>query len=201
MAYVVTSPFTLQILKRAAQAAYQGQNSIALQLLTSNGLSYDDLRSYQIAQGRSTLGYMGTPATTPSLIPSPTPSPTGVVDTSAEPIAQQLSQVRMDWPSGTLYVGSNHYSILTTLIGGLVIKGIMWGGGKLASKTAPTPLVAAEQGSTSRSKARANPRRAHRNPFLAMLLPKLATGGTYAVGEYGVNKVIKGSKRSKRRRS
>lgn len=198
MAYIVTSQVTLQILKRAAQAAYQGQNSIALQLLTSNGLSYDDLRSYLLAQGRSSLTGLGdtvAPVAAPALVPSPAPTATVMPDTSAEPIAQQLNQISMDWSSGTLYVGSNKYSLLTTLLGGLVIKGIMWGGGKVFSKAAPSPLVAAEQG----TRARKNPRR--RNPFLFGLLPKLATGGTYAVGEYGVKKVLPSTKKRSKRRS
>lgn len=42
-------------------------------------------------------------------------------------IATQLNQISFDWPSGTLYVGTNKYSILTTLLGGLVVKTIMWG--------------------------------------------------------------------------
>ncbi len=189
MAYVVTNPVSVQILERAAQATYQGHSSIAIQLLTANGLSFDDLRSYLIAKG-GMPSLQGLGLATPA-VPATATTP---VDTSTEPVAQQLSQIRMDWPSGTLYVGSNKYSLLTTLIGGLVIKGIMWGGGKMVTKvTGPTtPLIAAEEG-----RSRRNPRR--RNPFLLGLLPKLATGGTYAVGEYGVGKLLK--KRSRRRRS
>jgi hypothetical protein len=55
----------------------------------------------------------------------------------ADPSIQtQLSQISVDWPSGTLHIGPNKYSILTTLIGGLIVKGLMWGlskgGGALA---------------------------------------------------------------------
>lgn len=189
MAYVVTNPTTVQVLERAAQATYQGHSAIAIHLLTANGLSFDDLRSYLIAKGgMPSLQGLGVAAPAPVPVAATTP-----VDTSAEPIDQQLSQIRMDWSSGTLYVGSNHYSLLTTLLGGLVIKGIMWGGSKVFTKAAPSPLVLAEQG--GRAKAR-------KNPFLFGLLPKLATGGTYAVGEYGVKKVLPPvKKRSKRRRS
>jgi hypothetical protein len=67
---------------------------------------------------------------------------------AAQPdIAAQLNAISFDWPSGTLYVGTNKYSILTTLIGGLVVKSIMWGlskgGAALKGGAAP---VAAKKG-------------------------------------------------------
>jgi hypothetical protein len=65
-------------------------------------------------------------------------------------IAAQLNQISFDWPSGTLYVGTNKYSILTTLIGGLVVKSIMWGlsKGGAALKGGGAPAVAGKKSRT-----------------------------------------------------
>lgn len=48
-------------------------------------------------------------------------------------IQDQLASIRMDWATGNLWVGNNKYSLVTTLIGGLVIKGMLFGGSKIAA--------------------------------------------------------------------
>ncbi len=48
-------------------------------------------------------------------------------------IQDQLASIRMDWATGNLWVGNNKYSLVTTLIGGLVIKGMLFGGNKIAA--------------------------------------------------------------------
>lgn len=182
MAYVVTSPVTVQKLQRAAALAYQGQNAQALQFLHRNALSYDDLRSYLVA----TNGLGSIPATP---VQAPAPAAAAVpVDTSTEPIANQLSQISVDWTTGTLYVGTNHYSLLTTFLGGLVIKGLFWGTGKITDRI-----------STSFSSKPATA--AKKNPFFAALLPKLAGGGAAAVGEHVTSKALKAHAKRHRRRT
>lgn len=258
MAYIVNDPVTVKLLQRAAQAAYQGNNALALRLLTSNGLTYDDLRSYLVAKGgMSPLNGLGASVPTPVPAPAPAAAP---ADTSSLPIDQQLNAVSIDWSSGTLWVGTNHYSLLTTLLGAVVVKGIMWGGSKVAKhvsskfsgeKTDAKParsnprrrnplfglvpkvglqrpkVITLADGSkilepfgNPRGRARrnglfdlpgpkepgtvvladdrrivlplSNPRgRGRRNPaFLAYMLPKLASGGVAAVGQYGVTKAL-----------
>lgn len=177
MAYVVTSPVTVKLLQRAAALAYQGQNALALRLLMNNGLTYDDLRSYLVAQnGLGTI-----PAT-------PVQAPAAPVNTSTLPIADQLSQIRVDWSTGTLYVGTNSYSLLTTFLGGMVIKGIFWGTGKLTTHIS----------TTFAGQKAAEPKK---NPFFASLLPKLAGGGAAAVGEHVTSKALKANTKRHRRRS
>jgi len=75
-------------------------------------------------------------------------APAASIAPAADPsIAMQLNQISVDWPSGTLHIGTNKYSILTTLIGGLIVKGIMWGlsKGGSAIKGGGTPAVAAKK--------------------------------------------------------
>ena len=177
MAYVVTSPVTVKLLQRAAALAYQGQNATALHLLNQNGLSYDDLRSYLISKH----GLGDVPASPVKAVAAP-------VDTSTLPIANQLSQVSVDWTTGTLLVGTNRYSLLTTFLGGMVIKGLFWGTGKITDRISttfsPKPAVAARK-----------------NPFFLSLLPKLAGGATAAVGEHVASKALMGRAKRHRRRS
>lgn len=71
------------------------------------------------------------------------PAPVAPAPLPTDPdIETQLSQIRFDWPSGTLYVGANKYSILTTLIGGLVVKAVMWGLSKGGSALKGAPAIA-----------------------------------------------------------
>jgi hypothetical protein len=84
------------------------------------GLGYNFTQELQQAQSAMSSPGANQPASAPATAASSAPA--------AQPdISTQLNQISFDWPSGTLYVGTNKYSILTTLIGGLVVKTIMWG--------------------------------------------------------------------------
>ncbi len=137
MTYFTPTPVVADALRIANLQTGAGNRQAAALTLYRHGLTWADLLSYQ--QARYPMQHPQAKRLLPPVLRGfgdalPVPAQSPAVASPADPtIEQQVAAIHIDWSTGNLWVGPNKYSLLTTLLGGLVIKGMLFGGSKIAA--------------------------------------------------------------------